>query len=307
MSRYRILSLDGGGVRGVLTVTLLERLETAQSGFLARTDLFAGVSTGGILALSLAAGFSPTASRELYEAKGREVFADSLLDDILDLGRLRGAEYSNTNLKRELARQFGGMTLGDLPKKVLIASFDLDNEATGPGALRSWKPKFFHNFPGEDSDAHERVVDVALRATAAPTYFPVYQGYIDGAVATNNPSMCALAQALDADTGGQPLPDLTLLSVGTGHNRRYLAGDESDWGLLQWAQPIVDIILDGSTGVADYQCARLLGPRFYRLNPPLPAPIAIDDLSQVPALKHLAEQTDLTATVDWLRHQYVVD
>lgn len=307
MARYRILSLDGGGVRGVLSAALLERLEAAQTGFLARTDLFAGVSAGGILALGLAAGFSPAVSRELYEIKGKEVFADSRLDNIRDLGMLRGAQYSNVNLKRELARLFGDMRLGDLPKQVLIVAFDLDNEATDPGAMRMWKPKFFHNYPGPKSDADERVVDVAIRTGSAPTYFPAYQGYIDGAVATNNPSMCALAQALDATTGGRPLSEVSLLSVGTGVNPHYLAGQESDWGLLQWARPLLSIIMDGPTGIADYQCARLLGPRYLRLNPRLTVVTGLDDLSQIPALKQLAAQIDLTPTLDWLREQYVAD
>lgn len=305
MAGYRILSLDGGGIRGVLTVTLLERLEKAQPGFLAATDLFAGVSTGAILALSLAAGLSPSMARELYESKGNQVFADSLLDDILDLGRLRGAEYSNVGLQRELISHFGDMTLGDLPKRALIVSFDLDNEATGPDAVRTWKPKFFHNFPGPGSDAGERVVDVALRSAAAPTYFPVYQGYIDGGVVANNPSMCALAQALDEQTGGQQLSDIALLSVGTGRNRKYVTAEASDWGLAQWARWLIDIMIEGGTGVGDYQCARLLGPRYRRINPILPAPIKLDDLAQVAPMKQLAEQTGLTETLSWLRDQYL--
>jgi hypothetical protein len=74
----------------------------------------------------------------LYESKAGVVFADSVLDDIRDLGRLIGAEYSTANLKRELEARFGGMMLGNLAKRVLIASFNLDNEASGPGSVRSW-------------------------------------------------------------------------------------------------------------------------------------------------------------------------
>jgi hypothetical protein len=117
--------------------------------------------------------------------------------------------------------------------------------------------------------------------------------------------MCALAQAIDAGTGGQALDDIVMLSFGTGFNPSYLAGQESDWGLLQWARPVFDIILDGSTGVADYQCARLLGTRYHRLNPILPGPIGLDDISQVPLLKQIGEQTDLTSTLDWLDRIYL--
>src|SRR5512144_125229 len=138
MGYYHILSLDGGGIRGLLTAILLERLEAAVPGFLAKVDLFAGTSTGGILALGLAAGRSPAQARELYETQGRVVFADSVLDNVRDLGHAVGAQYSNGPLKRVLTEQFGDLTLGDLPRRVLITSFDLDNGPDQPPPLRTW-------------------------------------------------------------------------------------------------------------------------------------------------------------------------
>jgi patatin-like phospholipase/acyl hydrolase len=168
MSPYRILSLDGGGIRGVLTAKLLEGLEMAHPGFLSKVDLLAGTSTGGILALGLAVGLAPEEIGRLYEESGTKVFANSLWDDIRDLGMLIGSDYSNEPLKQALLELMGEITLGDLQKRVLVSSFDLDNDPQEPGALRTWKPKFFYNFPGEDSDADEKVVDVALRAQWAP-------------------------------------------------------------------------------------------------------------------------------------------
>src|SRR5579859_1850699 len=98
MPPYHILTLDGGGIRGLLTTILLERLEAAVPGFLAKIDLYAGTSTGGILALGLASGITPTAARGLYEAQGPEVFAVTVLDNVRDLGKGMGAEYGNANL-----------------------------------------------------------------------------------------------------------------------------------------------------------------------------------------------------------------
>jgi patatin-like phospholipase/acyl hydrolase len=306
MSPYRILSLDGGGIRGLLTIILLERLEAAHPGFLAQVDLFAGTSTGGVLALGLAAGFSPSEGRKLYEEKGAFVFADSLWDDLLDLGTAVGAQYSNDHLKKVLVEQFGDRTLGDLPKKALISSFDLDNEAVRPGALRTWKPKFFHNYPGPDSDADQRVVDVALRTSAAPVYFPIYQGYIDGGVVANNPSMCALAQALDRDTGRQSVEDVVLLSVSTGRNPQFLDVENADWGWTQWAVDLrlISVMLEGNVGLADYQCRRVLGECYHRLDPLLPEAISMDDVKQIPRLRELAMQTDLAETIAWLERYF---
>src|SRR5438270_13739741 len=82
MPPYHILALDGGGIRGLLTTILLERLEAAVPGFLSHIDLFAGTSTGGILALGLASGITPTAARDLYEGKGPEVSAESMLHTV---------------------------------------------------------------------------------------------------------------------------------------------------------------------------------------------------------------------------------
>jgi len=299
---YRILSLDGGGIRGVLTLMLLRRIEANRPGFLSSVDLFAGTSVGGILALALALGLSPAECGDLCDEISRAVFADSPLDDLRDLGNAVGAQYSNANLKRLLAGRFGNRALGDLPKKVLICAFDLDNEPANPQTLRTWKPKFFHNFPGPGTDAGERVVDVALRTSAAPTYFPIYQGYIDGGIVANNPSMCALAQALDSSTGRQKIEDVAMLSLGAGRVLHFLTARDADWGWAQWARPLIDLILEeGNGSIADYQCRRVLGERYHRLDPVLPEPIRLDDLERLPRLKEIAAEVDLAATLNWLQ------
>lgn len=302
MPRYHILSLDGGGVRAVVTTVFLERLEAAYPGFLSKVDLFAGTSAGGILALGLAAGFSPTRERELFEAKGREIFYFSLLRR---LGNILVAKYSNRNLKRELTALLGNKKLGQLSKKILIASIDLDTNPSDPNAFRSWKPKFFHNYPGPKSDGEALCVDVALRTSAAPTLFPMYQGYIDGGIVANNPSVCAIVQALEVDTGGQNLQDLVLLSVGASRNPRYLTEQDADWGWAQWAVPIVELLLEeGNNSIANFQCCQILGERYRRLNLFLPERIDVDDATKVPRLKELAEQVDLTEIVNWLKSNW---
>jgi patatin-like phospholipase/acyl hydrolase len=304
MSSYRILTIDGGGIRGVLSSVLLERLQAGQPGFLQKVDLFAGTSTGGLIALGLAAGWDPVQARRLYAEKGRQVFADTPQDDLRDLGNAVGAQYSLDGLYTVLQELFGDMRLGDLPKKVLVSSFDLDNAPARSGVRRSWKPKFFHNFPGPDSDAAELVVDVALRTCAAPSYFPIYQGYVDGGVVAGNPSMCALAQALDPATGHQLLTDVALLSLSTGRYPRYLASRDGDWGWVQWARPMIDLVLEGMADVAHYQCSRVLGRRYHRLDPELPGPISLDRVDQVPTLITLAEVVDLDKTAEWLSRYF---
>jgi patatin-like phospholipase/acyl hydrolase len=304
MATTRVISVDGGGIRGVFTAVLLEKLLAAVPKLLDKTDLYAGTSTGGIIALCLAAGKTPTQVRALYEQNGPEIFDDSWLDDLKDLGGLSGADYSNKNLRKFLQAEFGQSLLKDLGKRVLVSAFDLDNEDPDP-KKREWKPKFFHNFKGSDNDGKELVVDVAMRTAAAPTQFPSYQGYVDGGVVANNPSMAAVGQLLDPRTTGGRVADLdeiVLFSLGTGTPLQYVKGQSLDWGYAQWVKPLIKLMLDGSVGIADYQCRQLLGDRYHRLAPKFPPDVAIgsDDVKRIPELVALANAVKLQPTLDWL-------
>jgi patatin-like phospholipase/acyl hydrolase len=302
MMTYRILSLDGGGIRGIISAILLERLEQACPGWLDSVDLFTGTSTGGLLALGLASGMRPTEMIQLYERLGPVVFSDTIFDDIHDLGKLLGAEYQLGPFKSELIKRFGNMTLNQLKKKVLISTFDLDNRALEGG--RSWKAKFFHNFPGKDSDGDEHLVDVAIRTSAAPTYFPIYQGFIDGGVIANNPSVCAIAQALNPDFNNAHIEDLRLLSLGTGKNPKYIASQNGDWGIIEWAPYIVEIMLEGNNQLADYQCRQILNEKYLRINLLLPEPIGMDRIDRIATLKRVARQYDLNEKIKWLKRNF---
>lgn len=269
---YRILSFDGGGIRGLVTLAILKRLEAQVPTLVRNTDLFAGTSTGGIIALGLAAGKPVDELVSLYRDNGKKIFDDSWWDDLRDIGGLSGADYDQKNLEKILKRAFNETRLRDLQKRVLIPSFDLDNQAKDT-ARRTWSPKFFHNFPGEDSDGDERVVEVALDTSAAPTYFPSHDGFVDGGVVANNPSMAAVAQTQDKRNvdPAPPLDEIHLLSLGTGTNLSFIKGRELDWGLAQWAKPLVNLLMDASMGVVDFQCRHILKDTYQRIAPVFPS------------------------------------
>ena len=305
---YRILALDGGGIRGIFTTTILERLDEAVPGFLRKVDLIAGTSTGAIIACGLAAGVGPEDLTEIYRTQGPLIFDDSWLDDLKDLGGLTGAEYGNLHLREILAgvfeRGLGLRYLKDLARRVLIPTFDLDDgddPRRPPHKLRTWKPKFFHNFPGPDSDGDQRIVDVLMRTCAGPVYFPTVDGYIDGGVVANNPSMAALAQALHPGTGGRRLDEIAVLSLGTGQSATYLPGDHLDWGYVKWARPIVRLCIDAQMDVVRYECQQLLGERFHRVEQLFEWGMRLDDWEKVADLRVLAEEVDLRATIAWLK------
>lgn len=309
---YRILSLDGGGVRGLLTIALIDQLDRRDDGWRQRIDLFAGTSSGGILALGLAFGLSPARLREFTYETSPVIFGPPPLG-AFRFGRVLRSGYDNRRLRAELTAVFGDATLGDLGARVLIPSFDLDSGNDSTGGPRSWKPKFFHNFPGSDSDADRHVVDVALRTSAAPTYFPSAGGFVDGGVAANNPSMAAVAQSQDQQRSrvdrNPGLADLRLLSIGSGEPQKFLPGTRLDWGLASWARHLLPLILDGSVDIPHFQCTRLLGARYHRLQYYFEPGTGIrlddwrrrDELLDIAARRMLLE---LDAAQDWLAHSW---
>lgn len=312
MAKYRILSFDGGGIRGLVSAILLQRIGEAleSDSWLFKADLLAGTSTGALLALGLAKGLSPAGLRALYEERGKEIFDDSWLDDLTDIGKIAGADYGSEKLERILRETLGESTrLMDLGRRVLVPTFDLDNEDPDPGKRR-WKPKIFHNFPGRDSDGATLAWKVAMYTTAAPTYFPSYEGYVDGGVFANNPSMCALAQVQDRRWAERPaLDDVVLLSIGTGSSLVFIRGKSLDWGYAQWARPLVEVMFEAVSDIARYQCEQLLGERFRRLAPVFPAgeTYPLDAVEKIPDLAEFAasDRIDIGPTVDWIRRVWL--
>ena len=309
MAKYRVLSLDGGGLRGLISVRMLEQLSSDPEleGWLDQVDLVAGTSTGGIIALGLAAGKPLAEIGDLYQETGKDIFDDSLWDDIKDLGKTIGANYSNKALKKELKKIFGAKKLGGLQKKVAITAFDLDNEAT---VNRKWKPKIFHNYSGPGTDKQQLAVDVALYTSAAPTYFPSVDGYIDGGVFANNPSMVALTQAIsNKNTAAEKaeIDEVVLLSVGTGLSHKYIKGKNLDWGYAQWVNPLIQILMEGVSGVSDYQSRQILGERYHRLQVIFDKKekIDMDSVKKLDRMDHIGRTHDVSDAKKWIKNHWL--
>ncbi|EAR22756.1 patatin-like phospholipase family protein [Nitrococcus mobilis] len=308
MGEYRILALDGGGVRGVVTAVLLERLLKVAPSLIGVADLLAGTSSGGILALGLAGGLSPTQLRQLYERKGQAIFHDSRRPFGAEVGQRPTAAYDNGALCRELKGSLGEATrLADLHKQVLVPACDLDNEAVDPWE-RTWRPKLFHNLSGSE-DADRLVYRVALYTSAAPMYFPSVDGFIDGGVYANNPSMVAIAHAVRArcEASALTLPELRVLSLGNGNVGRYISGRRHDWGSTHWlGAGLLDLMNDASVAITDFQCRQLLRERYFRFAPLLPMdkPILLDESARLPELVDYAEHLDLSELAAWLEENW---
>jgi uncharacterized protein len=304
---YRILSLDGGGMRGLITVTLLRRLEAAVPGWLDRVDLMTGSSTGGILAIGLAGGDRPEKLAELYTTYGRRIFRRTRRERWLALRGILRAGYDNGQLEAELRRHLGTKRLSDFPRRLLVPAFALDNgngqeagEHRGNGR-RSWGPRFFHNF---DASGDAEAYKVALYTSASPGYFPAVDGFVDGGVCAYHPGAAALTWVGAGRVGAEPpvsLAETAMLSLGTGTVDHYLPGDRYDWSLARWLPSMLYLMRDGNLRLAEYQCRLLLGERYCRLSPRLQRTIASDQWACWDELEQIGQEADISATVAWLQ------
>jgi patatin-like phospholipase/acyl hydrolase len=304
MSTFRILSIDGGGIRSLYTAVLLNRIVEELPDVFEQTHFFAGSSTGSILSMGLAFGIHPAELVEIMRAYGQVVLHKSITQNI---GQVISAKFDIMDLRKLLTPYFGGAILLDLSKRnrknVLAPAFDLDGKIDD---VRTWKPKIFHNFTGPQADDGEMVVDVITRSCAMPIEFASFQGYIDGSIVAANPSMLALTQAIDSETGRQNLPDIRLLSISSGYFPRFIGGTEHDWGLGRWSFVLAPLMVDSQMGISNYQCEHLLGPlRYNRLAPLLPDPVATTDGDKMPELIEFAKEVDIDPTVEWLQERYL--
>ena len=277
----RVLSIDGGGVRGILPAMILAALER-QSGrpVCDLFDIVAGTSTGAILACGLTKP-DPLPAQQLanaYIAKGNRIFSGSPWRNIGSL--LYEGKYDHRSLEEILDEYLGDAYLSACHPYVLIPTYDLENREAK--FLKSWRANGILSPDGERPfDADFRLKDVVRAATAAPTYFEPAQitsrsgtpyTCIDGAVFANNPSMCVLASVrkLWPEVAG-----VVLVSVGTGEFRHPFSYAEArSWGTLSWARPVIDCMMDGTADTVDYQLREIFAGdlRYYRFQTRLGGP-----------------------------------
>lgn len=303
---YRILSLDGGGIRGLYTLVVLKRLEGLRPGWLGKADLVAGTSVGGIIALGIASGACLDDFIKLFSEKASSVFPAQKLAGKLKQSPLAGPRYPNDGLSAALKASFRDKTLGDLETGVMVSSFSMDNKGKG-GRPRSWGPKFFHNLDENTGDLDIPCWKAALYTSAAPTFFPSVDGYIDGGVAVNNPAMCAFSLAKKHNPMLGDDENICLMSIGTGINSKFVSKETEGWGLVEWAPYILPLLMDAPSGIAEYQCSSILKENYMRLNSVISAddPVGLDEVSGVPYLVRAAQELDIEPAIGWLDRLWI--
>jgi uncharacterized protein len=273
----KVLAIDGGGIRGLIPALVLAEIERRTGRAAGElVDLVAGTSTGAIIACALTRPDPLPAERiaAIYVEEGPRIFDRTLLKRITSADGYLDERYESDGLLEALRRHLGTARLADASPALLLTAYDLQRRRAL--LLR------------RDDDLS--MVDAAHASSAAPTYFePVRVGdatLVDGGVFATNPAVCAYAEA----AGELEL----LLSLGTGEHTRPLPYETvRDWGRLEWAQPVLDVVFDGIADAVDLQLSALLAGDYVRLQTPLDeASDELDDASpeNLEALANEAER-----------------
>ncbi len=274
MSKVRILSIDGGGIRGIIPGQILVVLEnkiqkmTGQSD--ARLsdyfDMIAGTSTGGILSClylcpdpddPCRAKYSAEDAVNLYLQRGGQIFDISTWQKIRSAKGLRDEKFSANELESAFVDYFGDLKLSELLKPCLLTSYDVKRR----------RSKFFTQHDADQNSHDYYVRDVARATSAAPTYFElahiksmsdVPYPLVDGGIFANNPTLCAYSEARKHLPGKPTAKDMVILSLGTGKiEKEYDYDAAKNWGLIEWVAPLIDMMMSGVSETVDYQLQQI--------------------------------------------------
>ncbi|MFW6368912.1 MAG: patatin-like phospholipase family protein [Spirochaetota bacterium] len=280
----RILSIDGGGIRGLIPAMVLQDL-SARMHALGRGrplhecfDMISGTSTGALIALGLTLPKRDSRQPALsideivhkYRTEGTRIFPPWKFEYLHDVAHAFREKYSIDNFDHFLGPLFADMTLQDCLSDVLIPSYDVEGNT----------PFFFKKRSTRGDDMNFLMKDVAKAASAAPSYFQpaVIAEYgrpdndycmVDGAVFANNPAMCAYIEARKLYPRGRRFE---ILSLGTGSASLELNREDlSTWGFFEWlsplrGSPLFGIMSSGQAESVDYQLTKLRGVTYDRIN-----------------------------------------
>nr|WP_319399526.1 patatin-like phospholipase family protein [uncultured Carboxylicivirga sp.] len=288
MKKIRVLSIDGGGIRGIIPGIVLSRLEKKLQQKVGKNnvylsdffDFMAGTSTGGILILSYL--LKPKNGREkltaenavnLYLDRGDEIFDVTFWKKLKSgLGTL-DEKYDANELEEALADTFGDAMLSELSKPCIISSYD----------IRKGEPHFFKQRKSLSDDIYDfKVKDIGRATSAAPTYFEVARiknkigtpfPLIDGGVFVNNPALAAYSEirTMKFEKLGERLPtakDMMIVSLSTGSmSKQYEYKKAKDWGAVSWIQPVIEIMMSGNSKTVDHHLQQIYKSLIDESNP----------------------------------------
>ena len=293
---FKILALDGGGVRGIYSAQLLARVEQSfGTQIKVCFDLIAGTSTGSIVAGAAAIGIPMQEIVQLFESEAPHIFPKKWHC----LSGLSRSKYSTKKLKAVLEKHLPETTLGQIPTPLMITSSDITT-----GGICVFKSNYMEKL-GKPyyRDKEVRLRDAILASCAAPSFFdPVkVDNYLlaDGGLWANNPSILCLTEALSKFR--KNIDEVKILSIGTGHSENMYTG-EPHWGILTgWGkQKLVSYVMAVQSQASTNMSKLVLGEKYLRLDPAIEDTWGLDDIKPLGNLKALAVR-DFTERADKLK------
>lgn len=273
---YRILSLDGGGIRGIITAIWLNYLETElQTKFPGKKlrdffDLIAGTSTGSILGCAVANGMETQKIIDLYKRKAGIIFPRFSAKWLYNARLLRqvllgNPIYNGEGLEKELKAAFGVNKKFNFPVKTMVVSYDTFNRQ--PLIFKSWREDY-QDLP---------IWEVCRASSSAPVYFPAHVlkfgeaviPLIDGGVVANNPTVCAISEGIklkgsESPNEGGTLDNFVVASFGTGSSTAPISIKQAvGWGPANWMFNLIDVLFDASLDAVDYAASQLIAQDNY--------------------------------------------
>lgn len=257
--KFKILSISGGGTRGVIPATIIQELEkeiNIQETF----DLVVGTSTGGIIATALGAGYKGKEIVNLYIDEVSNIFTSSMWHKITNVFSIKGPKYPAKGVVNTLRLFLGNKSISEAKIPFITTAYEtIENDVK---LFKSWK----------EEDHKYSFSDVALATSAAPTYLPSYQindkNFIDGGIYANSPINIAWVEALKK---GYKPEDIVILSLGTGKQpqEQHIT---HNWGIYEWLTkgnsgvPILEMTFEGIQD-KDHYITNLLFPNVHYINP----------------------------------------
>ncbi len=275
----KMLSIDGGGIRGIIPGQILVALErklqnrtgNPEARLASFFDFFAGTSTGGILTCIYLCPseeepskprFSAQEAVDLYMHHGGKIFDVNFWQKIRSGNGYLDEKYGQLALEKYLKNYFEGLKMSQLIKPCIIPAYDIDRRES----------HFFtqHDPATKGEGSNFLVRDVCRATSAAPTYFEtalvkscsgVSYPLIDGGVFANNPALCAYSEVRNAKDN-PTAAEMFMVSIGTGSKHQSYDYDKAkNWGAVGWIQPLIDIMMAGASETTDYHLARMFSAR----------------------------------------------
>lgn len=284
MKKFRILSIDGGGLRGVVPLTILKKVEELTGKPIWESfDLIAGTSTGGLIASAITipqamnlkkSKYSLDDIMNVYLNDGKTIFPEpknNFIEKVNDAESFIHPMFDADGIEKVFTKVLGENTLAETLTNIMVSTYDLTTN----------KPLFFKTRVSKaNSKQNVRLYDICRATSAGPTYLPAYEfDYfenendaihrvcIDGGVFVNNPSLAALSEfskhfveyGYETDQDDINYKDVFVLSLGTGsYTGQISSKDAKSKGKIFWASRISDIMMRGVNRTTDYEMKEMM-------------------------------------------------